>query len=113
MLGRLSVFAPSIFIHDGDLLFSFPSGVVSATTSLERSFVFSLKARGSPMMATATTYPKSDRVAYHAKAVPVRDNKNKRMRKASLLANSPKCATNWCESSRPLSYLLVINDNHL
>jgi hypothetical protein len=65
------------------------------------------------MMAKATTYPKSGRVAYHAKAVPVRDNKNKRMRKASLLANSPKCATNWCESSRPLSYLLVINDNHL
>jgi hypothetical protein len=31
------------------------------------------------------------RVAYHAKAVPVKGKENNRTRKASLLANSPSC----------------------
>jgi hypothetical protein len=34
-------------------------------------------------------------VAYHANAVPVRDNENKRTRNASVSANSPNCAKNW------------------
>jgi hypothetical protein len=33
-------------------------------------------------------------VAYHAKAVPVKDNENKRTRNASVSANSPNCARN-------------------
>jgi hypothetical protein len=31
-------------------------------------------------------------VAYHANAVPVKDNENKRTRNASVSANSPNCA---------------------
>jgi hypothetical protein len=34
-------------------------------------------------------------VAYHANTVPVKDNENKRMRNASVSANSPNCAKNW------------------
>jgi hypothetical protein len=34
-------------------------------------------------------------VAYYAKAVPVRDNENKRTRNASLSTNSPNCTRNW------------------
>jgi hypothetical protein len=34
-------------------------------------------------------------VAYHAKAVPVRDKENKRTRKASPSANLPRYARNW------------------
>jgi hypothetical protein len=34
------------------------------------------------------------RVAYHAKAVPVRDKENKRTRNASPSANLPRCARN-------------------
>jgi hypothetical protein len=36
---------------------------------------------------------------YHAKAVPVRDKENKRTRKASPSANSPRCARNWTTCS--------------
>jgi hypothetical protein len=45
-------------------------------------------------------------VAYHANAVPVRDNENKRTRNVSVSANSPNCAKNWPMCSRvffPLS----------
>jgi hypothetical protein len=35
------------------------------------------------------------KVAYHANAVPVKDNENKRTRNASVSANSPNCAKNW------------------
>jgi hypothetical protein len=34
-------------------------------------------------------------VAYHADAVPVEDNENKRTRNASVSANSPNCPKNW------------------
>jgi hypothetical protein len=34
-------------------------------------------------------------VAYHANAVPVKDNENKCTRNAFVLANSPNCAKNW------------------
>jgi hypothetical protein len=34
-------------------------------------------------------------VAYHANAVLVKNNENKRTRNASVLANSPNCANNW------------------
>jgi hypothetical protein len=34
-------------------------------------------------------------VVYHANAVPVKDNENKRTRNASMSANSPNCAKNW------------------
>jgi hypothetical protein len=34
-------------------------------------------------------------VAYHANAIPVKDNENKRTRNASVSANSPNCARNW------------------
>ena len=40
------------------------------------------------------------KVAYHANAVPVRDNENKRTRNASVSANSPNCAKNWPICSR-------------
>jgi hypothetical protein len=33
-------------------------------------------------------------VAYHANAIPVKDNKNKRTRNASVSTNSPNCAKN-------------------
>jgi hypothetical protein len=39
-------------------------------------------------------------VAYHANAVPVKDNENKRTRNASVSANSPNCAKNWPMCSR-------------
>jgi hypothetical protein len=35
------------------------------------------------------------RVTYHAKAIPIRDKENKRIRNASPLANLPRCAINW------------------
>jgi hypothetical protein len=35
------------------------------------------------------------KVAYHVKDVPVKDNKNKHIRQASLSANSPRYANNW------------------
>jgi hypothetical protein len=35
------------------------------------------------------------KVAYHEKAVQVRDKENKRTRKASPSANSPRCSRNW------------------
>jgi hypothetical protein len=41
-------------------------------------------------------------VAYHANAVPVKDNKNKHARNASVSANSPNCAKNWPMCSRVL-----------
>jgi hypothetical protein len=41
-------------------------------------------------------------VAYHANAVPVKDNENKRTRNASVLANSPNCVKNWPMCSRVL-----------
>jgi hypothetical protein len=34
-------------------------------------------------------------VAYHANAVSIKDNENKRTRNASLSADSPNCARNW------------------
>jgi hypothetical protein len=34
-------------------------------------------------------------VAYHANAVSINDNENKRTRNASVSANSPNCAKNW------------------
>jgi hypothetical protein len=34
-------------------------------------------------------------VAYHANAVPIEDNENKRTRNASALVNSPNYAINW------------------
>jgi hypothetical protein len=34
-------------------------------------------------------------VAYHANAVPIRDNENKQTRNAFVSANSPNCARNW------------------
>jgi hypothetical protein len=34
-------------------------------------------------------------VAYHANAVPIKDNENKRTRNAYVLVNSPNCAKNW------------------
>jgi hypothetical protein len=34
-------------------------------------------------------------VAYHANAVPVKDNENKRTRDASVSVNSPNCVKNW------------------
>jgi hypothetical protein len=34
-------------------------------------------------------------VAYHANAILVRDNVNKRTRNGSMLTNSPNCARNW------------------
>jgi hypothetical protein len=40
------------------------------------------------------------KVAYHANAVPVRDNENKLTRNASVFANSPNCAKNWPICSR-------------
>jgi hypothetical protein len=39
-------------------------------------------------------------VAYHANVVPIKDNENKRMRNASVSANSPNCAKNWPMCSR-------------
>jgi hypothetical protein len=39
-------------------------------------------------------------VAYHANAVPVKDNENKRTRNASVSVNSPNCAKNWPIYSR-------------
>jgi hypothetical protein len=39
-------------------------------------------------------------VAYHANAVPVKDNENKRMQNASVSANSPNYAKNWPMCSR-------------
>jgi hypothetical protein len=39
-------------------------------------------------------------VAYHANAVPVKDNENKHTRNASMSANSPNCARNWPTCSR-------------
>jgi hypothetical protein len=41
-------------------------------------------------------------VAYHATAVPVQDNENKRTQNASVSANSPNCAKNWSMCSRVL-----------
>jgi hypothetical protein len=41
-------------------------------------------------------------VVYHANVVPVKDNKNKRTRNASMSANSPNCARNWPMCSRVL-----------
>jgi hypothetical protein len=41
-------------------------------------------------------------VAYHANAIPVKDNENKRTRNASVLANSPNYAKNWSICSRML-----------
>jgi hypothetical protein len=41
-------------------------------------------------------------VAYHANAVPVKDNENKRTQNASMSANSPNCAKNWPMCSRVL-----------
>jgi hypothetical protein len=41
-------------------------------------------------------------VAYHAIAVLVKDNENKRTRNASVSANSPNCAKNWAMCSRVL-----------
>jgi hypothetical protein len=39
-------------------------------------------------------------VAYHANAVPVKDNENKRKRNVSVSANSPNYAKNWTMCSR-------------
>jgi hypothetical protein len=36
---------------------------------------------------------------YHAKVVPVKDKENKRTRKTSPSANSPRCARNWLTCS--------------
>jgi hypothetical protein len=41
-------------------------------------------------------------VAYHANAVCVKDNENKRTRNASVSANSPNYAKNWSMCSRVL-----------
>jgi hypothetical protein len=41
-------------------------------------------------------------VAYHANAVPVKDNENKRTRNASISDNAPNCAKNWSMCSRVL-----------
>jgi hypothetical protein len=41
-------------------------------------------------------------VVYHANAVPVKDNENKRTRNTSMSANSPNCAKNWPMGSRVL-----------
>jgi hypothetical protein len=41
-------------------------------------------------------------VAYHANAVPVKDNENKCTRNASVSANSPNCAKNKSMCSRVL-----------
>ena len=41
-------------------------------------------------------------VAYHVNAVPIKDNENKRIRNASVSANSPNCAKNWSMCSRVL-----------
>jgi hypothetical protein len=41
-------------------------------------------------------------VAYHANAVPVKDNENKRTQSASLLTNSHNYARNWPICSRVL-----------
>jgi hypothetical protein len=34
-------------------------------------------------------------VVYHANAVPVKDNENRRTHNASVSVNSPNCAKNW------------------
>jgi hypothetical protein len=39
-------------------------------------------------------------VAYHANAVPGKDNENKRTQNASVSANSPNCAKKWPICSR-------------
>jgi hypothetical protein len=41
-------------------------------------------------------------VAYHANAVPVNDNENKRTRNAFVSTNFPNCARNWPMCSRVL-----------
>jgi hypothetical protein len=41
-------------------------------------------------------------VAYHANAVPVKDNENRHTWNASVSANSPNCARNWPMCSRVL-----------
>jgi hypothetical protein len=55
-------------------------------------------------------------VAYHANAVHVKDNENKRTRNTSMSANSPICARNWPMCSRvlfPLSPKNFVNSGIL
>jgi hypothetical protein len=45
------------------------------------------------------------RVTYHADAVSIRDNENKRTRYAYLSTNSPRCTNNWFMCSCVFSHL--------
>jgi hypothetical protein len=45
-------------------------------------------------------------VAYHANAIPVKDNENKHTQNAFVSANSPNCAKNWPMCFANLSFLV-------